>query len=92
MTIYFDKRAGIEQAAEDAAAEEKQHLEHKKKLAKEEASKAIAFILTLFVVRPLLLMLLWNWLVPSMFGLAAIGYVKALGLYLLTRIIIDKND
>jgi hypothetical protein len=36
-------------------------------------------------------MLLWNWLVPGIFGLAAIGYFKALGLYLLSRIIFDKE-
>jgi hypothetical protein len=88
MTIYFDKRAEVEQAEEAAAVEEKQQ----KELAKQEASKALAFLLSTFVVKPFIFMLLWNWLVPSIFGLAAIGYLKALGLYMLTRIIIDKND
>lgn len=32
-------------------------------------------------------MLLWNWLIPPIFGLAAIGYWQALGLFLLARIL-----
>lgn len=34
-----------------------------------------------------LVMLLWNWLVPSIFGLTAIGYWQALGLLVLARIL-----
>ncbi len=41
MTIYFDKRAEVEQAEEAAAVEEKQQ----KELAKQEASKAVAYLL-----------------------------------------------
>jgi hypothetical protein len=33
------------------------------------------------------LMLLWNWLMPAIFGLAAIGYWQALGLLVLTRLL-----
>jgi hypothetical protein len=36
-------------------------------------------------------MLLWNWLLPGIFGIATIGYFKALGLYLLARLFIDKK-
>ena len=34
-----------------------------------------------------LVMLLWNWLMPDMFGLAAIGFWQALGLLVLVRIL-----
>jgi hypothetical protein len=34
-----------------------------------------------------IVMLLWNWLIPIIFGLKAITYVQALGLFLLSRIL-----
>ena len=83
MTIYFDKRA-FEQQEE----EEKQELEEKQK--KEEAVKAAVTFIAFFV-KPAIIMLLWNWLLPGIFGLATIGYFKALGLYLLARLFIDKE-
>ena len=83
MTIYFDKRA-FEQQEE----EEKQESEEKQK--KEEAVKAAATFIAFFV-KPAIIMLLWNWLLPGIFGLATIGYFKALGLYLLARLFIDKE-
>ena len=43
------------------------------------------------LLKPVVLMLLWNWLLPGIFGLATIGYFKALGLYLLARLIIDNE-
>ena len=85
MTIYFDKRAF-------AQKEQEEQEELEKVQNKEEATKAIVFLLSLLFVKPLVLMLLWNWLVPGIFGLATIGYLKSFGLYLIARIIIDKND
>ena len=83
VTIYFDKRA-----FEEKEKEEQEELEEKQK--KEEAVKAaVAFIA--FFVKPAIIMLLWNWLLPGIFGLATIGYFKALGLYLLARLFIDKE-
>jgi|TARA_Y100000033_G_scaffold11680_1_gene10851 F0F1-type ATP synthase assembly protein I len=83
VTIYFDKRAFEEQEKEEKELEEKQKN-------KEEAVKAaVAFIA--FFVKPAIIMLLWNWLLPGIFGLATIGYFKALGLYLLARLFIDKE-
>ena len=84
MTIYFDKRA-YEQQDE----EEKKAFEEKEK--QEVAIKAISKLFAFFT-KPLVIMLLWNWLIPGLFGITTIGYLKALGLYLLARIIIDKND
>jgi len=83
MTIYFDKRA-FEQQEE----EEKQELEEQEK--KEAAAKAAVTFIAFFV-KPAIIMLLWNWLLPGIFGLATIGYFKALGLYLLARLFIDKE-
>jgi ABC-type transport system involved in cytochrome bd biosynthesis fused ATPase/permease subunit len=83
MTIYFDKRA-FEQQEE----EEKKELEEQEK--KEAAAKAAVTFIAFFV-KPAIIMLLWNWLLPGIFGLATIGYFKALGLYLLARLFIDKE-
>ena len=83
MTIYFDKRA-FEQQEE----EEKKELEEQEK--KEAAAKAAVTFIAFFV-KPAIVMLLWNWLLPGIFGLATIGYFKALGLYLLARLFIDKE-
>ena len=33
------------------------------------------------------LMLLWNWLMPLLFGIKAIGYLQAVGLLILSKII-----
>jgi hypothetical protein len=87
MTIYFDKRAFAEQEKEQKEDELKQKEEEKRL----EAAAAIVGTF-LFFTKPLVLMLLWNWLMPGIFGLAAIGYLKSFGLYLIARIIIDKND
>ena len=82
MTIYFDKRAFEQQE------EEQQELE--KEIKKQEVVKAVATLVAFFA-KPAILMLLWNWLLPGIFGIATIGYFKALGLYLLARLFIDKE-
>lgn len=86
MTIYFDKRA--EEAQEAEAEEEKQkELEDKQK---QDAYLAAAGCVSIFA-KPLLLMLLWNWLMPGLFGLATINYLKAFALWMISRIIFDKE-
>ena len=83
MTIYFDKRA-----FEEKEEEEKQELEEQEK--KEAAVKALATVAAVFT-KPLILMLLWNWLMPGLFGLATIGYLKAFGLYAISRILFGNK-
>ena len=64
-------------------------------LQKQEAIKnaaAIGAFVGVFV-KPLVLMLLWNWLMPGLFGLATIGYFKSLGLYALSSLLFkNAND
>lgn len=79
MTIYFDKRA---EEVQDAEVEEEKK--------KEEAVKAAAGCVAVFV-KPLVLMLLWNALMPGLFGLATINYLKAFGLWMIARILFDKE-
>jgi len=39
---------------------------------------------------PLAFMLLWNWLMPSIFGLTTIGYLKSFGLLAMSYMIFKK--
>ena len=43
-------------------------------------------------IRPVVLMLLWNWIMPGLFGLPTIGYLKAFGLYIMSRILFNHED
>lgn len=83
-TVYLDKRAEEEQALEEIEELEKERV-------KQESLKAVAGVIDFFV-KPAILVLLWNWLMPGIFGLATIGYFKALGLYAMSRILFGKND
>ena len=47
--------------------------------------------LTAFVVAlPLITMLLWNWLMPAIFGLPPIGFFKSMGLLALSFIFFKR--
>ncbi|AOO10370.1 hypothetical protein RW03080701_221 [Synechococcus phage S-RIM8] len=85
MTVYTFKK-DIEETVTEKELEE---IEEEVK--KRESIKALAQLLGFFI-KPAVLMLLWNWLMPGIFGLATIGYLKAFGLYLISRILIGKND
>ena len=58
MTVYFNQRAHDEQEKEERLAEEK-------KQQQEEAVKAVGRAVSFFV-KPVILMLLWNWLMPCL--------------------------
>ena len=62
-----------------------------KKQKDEEAYKAASKFLATFV-RPLFLMLLWNWLMPGLFGFATLNYIKAFALCLITRILFVSDE
>jgi hypothetical protein len=55
------------------------------------AARVMKFVAIAIVAVPafgFLVMLLWNWLVPPIFGWNAIGFWQALGLFLLARILV----
>lgn len=83
MTVYAFKKD-----IEEATKEQLEELEEQEK--KKEAVKALAKVLGFFT-KPAILMLLWNWLMPGIFGLAAIGYFKAFGFYLISRILFSND-
>ena len=82
-TVYLDKRAEEEQAREEIEAIEREE-------AKQKAMEALATIATTFT-NPLVFMLLWNWLVPGIFGLVTIGYLQSFGLYWMSRILFSRK-
>ncbi|SRR6266567_1110336 len=50
--------------------------------------KIVLLVLTAAAVFTLVTLRLWNWLMPSLFGLHAITYWQALGLLVLSRILL----
>ena len=83
MTVYFDRTKGA--AEEDAAADQEKEIKNKRDIAKG------AEVLANFT-RPLALMLLWNWIMPGLFGLATIGYLQAWGLYVMSRLLFNHKE
>ena len=45
-----------------------------------------------FFAKPAILWGTWNLVIPSLFGLPPIGYLQSLGLYVISRILFDKNE
>jgi hypothetical protein len=89
-TVYLDRRADEQQLAEELAAATIAAEEEAKKRA---GAKIIGDVAG-FLVRPAILMVLWNALMPGMFGVATLSYWSAMGLYLISRILFgnNKND
>ena len=81
MSVYFDPRKS--QKPVEEMTEEEKNLEMGK-----QATTAIANLFG----SPLILMLVWNACIPGIFGLATIGYWSAMGLYVVSRILLKKND
>ena len=82
MTVYNLKTPAPEPTEADILAA--------KKAEQEKNVKAVAKGIGVFV-KPLVLMLSWNWLMPGLFGLATIGYLKAFAMCIITHILF-KND
>ena len=65
--------------------------EEKKVLTDEELGKRIVVQFLWDITSPIVLLFLWNWIMPGLFGLATIGYLKALGIVVMSRILF-KHD
>lgn len=84
MSVYAFKKD-----IEEATKEQLEELEDQVK--KEAALKALVVVAGVFT-KPLIFMLLWNWLMPGIFGLATIGYLKSFGLYIISRILFGNSN
>tara|TARA_Y100001963_G_scaffold147039_1_gene222799 strand:+ start:1409 stop:1654 length:246 start_codon:yes stop_codon:yes gene_type:complete len=65
--------------------------EGKVHLSDEELGKRIAVQFLWDITSPVVLLFLWNWIMPGLFGLATIGYFKAFGIVVMSRILF-KHD
>ena len=83
----FDK-PGVEPCLHELCRDEKRckKSNKKQKLLKEVAAH-VAGGLILLAVLPLLVMWLWNALIPGIFAVSPIGFWQAAGLYLLARVL-----
>mgnify|MGYP001320938260 FL=1 len=77
MTIYFNKfKDEVEENIEEVP------------LPRTRAQK-LGIIVGLLCI-PLFFMLVWNWVMPAIFGLPAIGYFKSIGLIIISRMLFGK--
>ncbi len=53
--------------------------------------RALIIGIVVIVVFGTAIKLLWNWLIPSIFGLSVISFWQAIGLFLLTRILFGHS-
>ena len=81
MTVYFDPRKAKKPVEE--MTEDEKNLE---------MGKQVVTAISNLTLSPLVLMLVWNACIPGIFGLAALGYWSAMGLYVVSRILLRKND
>ena len=81
MTVYFDPRKAKKPVEE--MTEDEKNLE---------MGKQVVTAVSNLTLSPLVLMLVWNACIPGIFGLAALGYWSAMGLYVVSRILLRKND
>ena len=81
MTVYFDPRKANKPVEE--MTEEEKNLEMRKQ---------VVTAVSNLTLSPLVLMLVWNACIPGIFGLATLGYWSAMGLYVISRILLKKND
>ena len=92
MSVYIDPRKTKEVKQEEVEAPRTEEWMAKiEKMDNEELGRKIAAGLGYLLISPLVFMLLWNWIMPNLFGLATLGYLKSLGLLLLARLIF-KHD
>jgi hypothetical protein len=81
MTVYFDPRKAKKPVEE--MTEDEKNLE---------MGKQVVTAISNLTLSPLVLMLVWNACIPGIFGLATLGYWSAMGLYVVSRILLKKND
>ena len=81
MTVYFYPRKA-KKPVEEMTEDEKNY----------EMGKQAATALSNLFLSPLVLMVVWNLCIPGLFGLPVLGYWSAMGLYVVSRILLRKND
>ena len=83
-SVYFDPKRALEEKnlEEQEAAKEKKELDEDVQRGK----LVLQYAYKLFV-EPLILVWLWNWLIPGLFGFAALTYLQSFVLCWISRIL-----
>ncbi|WP_124981635.1 hypothetical protein [Nonlabens xiamenensis] len=92
MSVYIDPRKTKkveEKAAPTPTAEE--WMEKVQRMDNEELGRKIVAGFGALFISPLVFMFFWNWIMPAMFGLPVLSYLKAFGLLVMARLIF-KHD
>ena len=90
-SAYFDPRKVVEQRMMDIESQvAKLQVEEERQKNIKAGAKAVGTIIGWFL-KPAVLMLVWNWIIPSMFGLPVLTYWTAFGLLTITSILF-KHD
>lgn len=89
--VYFNAKQAFEQKMQDIAAKSQEEKEEEEKASNIAMGAAAVGFIVGSLCLPAILMLLWNWVIPGLFGLPTLGYFKALGLFLIARILF-KHD
>lgn len=92
MSVYFDPRRPREEGQTISLPDGEDLIKQLEEKEKIEMGKKVFAALTRLFVSPVILMLIWNWLMPGLFGLATIGYLKAFGLVVMSSILFNRND
>jgi len=92
MSVYFDPRRPREEGQTISLPDSEDLIKQLEEKEKIEMGKKVVATLTRLFVSPVILMLIWNWLMPGLFGLATIGYLKAFGLVVMSSILFNRND
>jgi len=94
--VYFDPRQSAEQQIEDMKAAVdaalKKEEEEQEKLSNIEMGKSIVAGLGTLFISPLVLMFIWNMFMPGLFALPVLTYWTSMGLIVISRLLIPKND
>jgi hypothetical protein len=77
-TVYLDKRALNDEPPEEEVVEKKS------------PAYIIGLTIGVLVGIPVAFMLLWNWLMPAIFGLPTIGFFKSIGLLAMSFILFRR--
>jgi|TARA_B100001778_G_scaffold180509_1_gene148456 hypothetical protein len=91
LSVYIDPRKTKETTVEVKEAPKEEWMAKIDQMDNEELGRKIASGLGYLLISPLVFMLFWNWIMPSLFGLATLGYLKSLGLLVMARLIF-KHD
>lgn len=88
MSVYFNPKKAAEQKTQETEEELREIAAEEERY---ENSKRLASTLFQLFVDPLIIMLLWNWFIPGIFGLAVIGYWQGFGLCWMSRILFQRK-